>query len=114
MPKSIQKNIRVTPEQWKRIKKAAWERDISPNRFIISLAMAALDRSEWPSTETEIRVARACLFAAQAIARDLVASGREKEVGEIRDFITTIVPDPEVAPAMESEKEPKHAGPGSG
>ena len=53
----------------------------------------ALDRREWPRTEAETRVARASLFTAQAIARDLIAEGRENEVEEIRDFISTIVPD---------------------
>ena len=48
--------------------------------------------------EAEIRVARASLFAAQAIARDLIAAGREHEVAEIRDFISTIVPDPDANP----------------
>lgn len=55
--------------------------------------MDALDRGEWPRTEAEIRVARASLFTAQAIARDLIATGREKEFEEIRSFISTIVPD---------------------
>ena len=59
----------------------------------------ALDRREWPATEVEIRVARASLFTAQAIALDLIAAGREKEVQEIRDFISTIVPDIDNNPA---------------
>ena len=59
----------------------------------MELAIEALDRRNWPSTETEIRVARATLFAAQAIARDLIAAGRQHEVDEIREFISTIVPD---------------------
>ena len=59
----------------------------------MELAIEALERREWPGTEAEIRVARASLFAAQAIARDLIAAGRGKEVEEIRDFISTIVPD---------------------
>ena len=44
--KSIQKNIRVTPEQWNRIEKAAREREISPNRLIVDLVMEALDYRE--------------------------------------------------------------------
>ena len=47
--------------------------------------------------EAQIKVARASLFAAQAIARKLIADGREQEVQEIREFISTIVPDPEAA-----------------
>ena len=93
MPQTIQKNIRVTPEQWNRIEKAARQRDISPNQLVVNLVMAALDRGEWLSTEAEIRVARASLFTAQAIARDLIAAGRKDEFEEIRDFISTIVPD---------------------
>ena len=57
--------------------------------------MEALDRREWPGTEVEMRVARASLFTAQAIALDLIATGRENEVQEIRDYISTIVPDPD-------------------
>ena len=55
--------------------------------------MEVLDRREWPRTEAESRVARASLFAAQVLARDLVSSGRKQEIEEIRDFISTIVPD---------------------
>ena len=44
-------------------------------------------------TKVEMRVARASLFTARAITLDLIAAGREKEVQEIRDFISTIVPD---------------------
>ena len=97
MAPSLQKNIRVTAEQWKRIEEAAREHDVSPNQLVVELAIEALDRREWPTTEAEIKVARASLFAAQAIARDLIANGREREVEEIRDFIFTIVPDPDTA-----------------
>ena len=44
-------------------------------------------------------MARASLFAAQAIARDLIATGREDEVQEIREFISTIVLDPDAKPS---------------
>ncbi len=97
MAQSQQKNIRVTAEQWHRIEQAAKERQVSPNQLVVELATEALDRREWPSTETEIKVARASLFAAQALARDLIANGREEEVQEIREFISTIVPDSDAA-----------------
>ena len=58
--------------------------------------MEALDRRDWPSTEVEMRVARASLFTAQAIALDLIAAGRENAVQEIRDYISSIVPDPDI------------------
>ena len=98
MAQTLQKNIRVTPAQWDRIEKAAKDRGVSANQLVVELAMEALHRREWPASETEIRVARASLFAAQALARNLIADGREPEVQEIRDFISTIVPDPGARP----------------
>ena len=74
---------------------------LTANQLVVELAIEALDRREWPTTETEIKVARASLFAAQAIARGLIADGREHEVQEIREFISTIVPDPD--PDSDSE-----------
>ena len=93
MAQSLQKNIRVTAEQWERIKTAARERQVSPNQLVVELAIEALERRQWPSTDAEIKVARASLFAAQVLARDLIANGREDQVAEIREFISTIVPD---------------------
>ena len=52
-------------------------------------------RQEWPGNETDTRVARASLFAAQALAHGLIADSREQEVQEIRNFISTIVPEPD-------------------
>ena len=92
---SLHKHIRVSPAQWERIEQAAQGSPHSPNQILVELAMEALDRREWPGTDTEMRVARASLFAAQAIARQLIADGREQEVQEIRDFLSTIVPDPD-------------------
>ena len=46
MARTLQKNIRVTPEQWKRIENAAEEREVSANRLMVELAMEALDRRE--------------------------------------------------------------------
>ena len=96
--KTINKHIRVLPEQWERIERAAQGTALTANQLLIELAIEALDRREWPKTETEIRVARASLFAAQAIARDLIAAGREAEIDEIRKFISTIVPDVHAEP----------------
>ena len=97
--KTLNKHIRVHPEQWERIEWAAQGSALTANQLVIELAMQALDRHEWPDTEAEIRVARASLFTAQAIARDLISAGRGNEVEEIRDFISTIVPDPDAATA---------------
>ena len=92
---SLHKHIRVSREQWERPERAAQGTPHSPNQVLVELAMEALDRREWPSTETEMRVARASLFAAQVLARRLIADGRESEVQEIREFISTIIADPD-------------------
>ena len=105
--KSLNKHIRVQPEQWERIERAAEGSALTANQLVMELAMEALDRREWPSTQAEIRVARASLFTAQAVARDLIAAGRENEVQEIREFISTIVPDIDtelLAPGQSDEK----------
>lgn len=101
MARTLQKNIRVTPEQWKRIENAAAERDVSANRLVVELAIEALDRREWPRTEHETRLLRSSMFTAQATARDMIAAGREEEVEEIRDLISSIVPDPDAPPPQD-------------
>ena len=93
--KTLSKHIRVLPEQWQRIERASQGAALTANQLVVELAIEALDRREWPRTEAEIKVARASLFAAQALARDLISAGRENEVQEIREFISTIVPDPD-------------------
>ena len=93
--KTVKKSIRVLTDQWERIERAAEGSALTANQLLMELAIEALDRRERPHTVAEIRVARASLFTAQAIARDLIAAGREKDVEEIRNFISTIVPDPD-------------------
>ena len=94
--RTVKINIRVRPDHWERIERAAEATALTANQLVLALAMEVLDQRETPSTEAEIRVARASLFAAHAIARDLIANGREQErqeIQEIREFISTIVPD---------------------
>ena len=91
--KTLSKHIRVSPEQWERIERASQGTALTANQLVVELAIEALDRREWPRSEAEIKVARASLFSAQALARGLIADGREQEVQEIREFISTIVPD---------------------
>ena len=93
--RTLSKHIRVLPEQWERVERASQNTALTANQLVIELAIEALDRREWPRTEAEIKVARASLFAAQALALDLISAGRENEVQEIREFISTIVPDPD-------------------
>lgn len=88
-------HIRVLPEQWDRIERAGQGSDLTSSQLITELAIEALDRREWTRSEAETRLARASLFNAQVLARDLIAAGRDKEVEEMREFISTIVPDPD-------------------
>ena len=93
MVQTIQKNVRVTPEQWKRIEKEAERREKSPNRLVVELAMEALERHQWPRTEAEIHLLRSAMFAAQAIVRDMERDGREDEIEEIGRNISEIAPE---------------------
>ena len=104
--RALHKHIRILPEQWQRVEQAAAGTVYSANQLLVELAMDALDRRESLSPDAELRVARASLFAAQAIARKLIADGREKEVQEIREFISTIVPDINTNPPTTLQDDP--------
>ena len=93
--KTIKKTLRVLPEQWELIEQAARETRLTANQMVMELALEALERRRMFSPEAEIRIARSSLFTAQAIARDFIAAGKEKDVQEIRAFISTIVPEPD-------------------
>ena len=93
MVQTIQKNIRVTPGQWKRVEKEAEERGISANRLVVELAMEALERREWPRTEAEIHLLRSAMFTAQAIIRDMEKAGREDEIEKISRNISEVAPE---------------------
>ncbi len=98
MAETFTRTIRVTPEQWERIEEAAREREVSANRLVVDLAMAALDRRPWPRTELDIQVAKAALFAAQVLRRGLIADGREAEVEDIMRFVSTLTPEGAASP----------------
>ena len=93
MVQTVQKNIRVTPEQWGRIEQAADERGSSANQLLVELAMEALDRRQWPRTKAEIYLLRSAMFTAQAMARDMAAAGRGGEIEEIARNISKIAPE---------------------
>ena len=93
MPKTLSKTVRVTEAQWNRVEKAARKRNESPNHLLVDLAIEALECREWPRTELEIQLLRSSLFTAQAIARNMIAAGREEEIEEIRREISRIAPD---------------------
>jgi len=93
MATTLQKKVRVTPEQWTRLETEATERQTTPNRLLVDLAFEALERRNWPRTEAEIHLLRSALFAAQAIARDMIAAGREDDYEEITRSVTEIAPE---------------------
>ena len=93
MVQTIQKNIRVTLEQWKRIEKVAEKREMSPNRLVVELVMESLERREWPRTEAEIHLLRSAMFVAQAIIRDMERDGREEEIEQISRTISEVAPE---------------------
>jgi hypothetical protein len=93
MVQTIQKNIRVTSEQWKRVENEAEKRDKSPNQLVVELAMEALERREWPRTEAEIHLLRSSMFTAQAIIRDMEKAGREEEIEQISRNISEVAPE---------------------
>ena len=93
MPKTIGRHIRIDEGDWRRIEALAETRDTSPNRLLVEFAVEALDRREWPRNELEIQLLRSAMFAAQALARDMIAAGRAEEVEQIRRSISDVVPD---------------------
>ena len=107
MAETLTRTIRVTPEQWARIEEIAKDRDVSANRLVVELVMAALDRREWPRTELDIQVAKAALFAAQVLRRDLIADGRTDEVKEILQFVSSLMPEPAVNPSPSPKLDPE-------
>ena len=101
MPGTINKHIRIDEELWKRLEKAATERDTTANRLLAELAERWLETREWPQSEVQVRVARASLFTAQAIALDMIAASRKKEVDDILEHVAAIIPDVAPEPPME-------------
>ena len=93
MVQTIQKNIRVTPEQLKRVEIEAHKRGVSANKLVVELVMEALERREWPRTEAEIHLLRSAMFAAQAIIRDMERTGRDEEIEEISRNISEVAPE---------------------
>ena len=93
MANTIGRHIRIDEGDCRRIEALAEARDTSPNRLLVELAVEALDRREWPRNELEIQLLRSSMFAAQALARDMIANGRGEEVEQIRRSISEVVPD---------------------
>ncbi len=93
MAQTVTRTIRVTPEQWERIEKIAEQRDVSANRLVVELVMEALEQRGWPRSELDIQVAKAALFVAQVLRRDLIKAGRKDEVEEILRFVSALLPE---------------------
>ena len=101
MSGTISKHIRIDEELWKRLEAAAGEEDVSANSLLAELAEGWLETREWPQSEVQVRVARASLFAAQAIAPVMIAAGRKNEVDRILKKAATIVPGVAPEPLVE-------------
>ena len=90
----------MTEQQWDRIEHAATRRNVTPNHLLVELAMEALEHRDWPRTEAEILLFRSAVFSAQAIARNMIAKGREDEVEEIRKDMLKFAPESPDKPAQ--------------
>ncbi len=90
---SLEKRVHVTSGQWDRLQEAARGTSLTVNQLMVELAMEALDRREWPTTEAEIRMYRASLFTAQVLARELIDTGHEKKLAEIRRHVSQMAPE---------------------
>ena len=88
-----QRHIRIDVDLWKRLEGVAAERDTTANRLFAERGAQWLGYRDWPNTDARLEVARASLFAAQAIVRDMVATGREAEIENIGRYVAAIVPD---------------------
>ena len=100
MANTVSKHIRIEAGVWQRLETAARDCNTTANRLLAELATQWLKDREWPSTDVQIQVARASLFTAQAIVRDMAEAGRQKEIDKIRRYISTIIPDlPSDSPA---------------
>ena len=64
----------------------------APSCLLAELAKRWLETREWPQLEVQVRVARASLFTAQAIALDMIAAERKKQVDQVLDYVAIIVP----------------------
>ena len=93
MAKTLSKTVRVTEALWNRVENVARKRNESPNHLLVTLATEALDHLEWPRAELEIHLLRSSLFTAQAMARNMIATGRQEEIEEIRREISRIAPE---------------------
>ena len=93
MSKMLDKHVRVDSEEWERLEAVAKTRKTTANQLLVQLAIEALDRQEWPHSDLELHMLRSCLFAAQAIARDMISAGREDELEEIRRDVSQIAPE---------------------
>ena len=93
MATTVNKHIRIAADTWQRLEVAARDRNTTANRLLTELATKWLEGREWPSTDVQIQVARASLFTAQAMARDMATAGRKEEISSIRRYISTIVSD---------------------
>ena len=93
MPKAKRRRMEGRDKVDKTIVVGAKDHETMASRLLAEFAAQWLENCEWPRTDVQIQVTRSSLFTAQAVARDTITGGRKKEIEEIRNLISTIVPD---------------------
>lgn len=73
------------------------------DQLVMMPAIGLLDHCKRLYNEAELRVARPPSLTAKVLAHELVAAGPHKEFAEIRDFISTTVPDVNAEPLVENQ-----------
>ena len=76
---ALHEHLRVSPEQWERLEQTAQGNPLFPGPSPGSTRDGGPRPPRMATHDTEMRAARASLFAAQAIARKLIADGREPD-----------------------------------
>ena len=91
MAEALNKHFRVDEDFWRPLEATARDRETTPNWLLIDLATQALDDLEWP--RIEVRMLHSRLFTAQAIARDMIAAGREDKLEKICRDVSRMAPE---------------------
>ena len=94
MAKTLSKTVRVTEDAMESRRKSGQKTQrIAQSSAGASWRWRPLVVTNGPEPRLEIQLLRSTLFTAQAMARDMIANGREHEVEEIRKEISKFAPE---------------------
>ena len=112
MAQTVQKNIRFTFEEWKRVEKEAAKRDKSPNRLVVELTMEGLGAQGMAAHRSgnPFACAPPCSPRRPSFAT-WRRTGREEEIEEISESISQVAPE---LPDRSAKKPRDRADLGSG